>query len=422
MQSAIVAFFILALFNYRLAVLVLAPLGLFLVEFPVFEGQVFSIFDICCLGLTILLPLKTNFISKLRSYPFLVPCILVWISYCFTNVLAEAHWPSTIFVFNRVYLYPFVIWCVLETKRDVRLLLGAFMVFFGFCSIYAIVELALEKNLILESLIMKDVVTEDVLNYTEVRFGFKRIQSIFCTPMSMGLAMSAFAFVLYEKYKTLVQKDFLMFCLICMCFALPWLSGARSVFAASLIIMFPVLRAVMKNGNFALLKIALVGGAVFLGGSWVMTLVDSFVHSDTAVSGSSFEMRLIQFAVIVPFFLNSPIWGNGYAYTWTFVKAVDKDILGAESIWMQILVDFGLLGAIAYISCIVTMYKSLTKYRKYSGFLPLAVILGYTMSTFLGLDLNYFFILSMILIKNYQWEDEERDAEKADEKKLEAGK
>jgi len=131
-----------------------------------------------------------------------------------------------------------------------------------------------------------------------------------------------------------------------------------------------------------------------------MTLVDSFINSDTAVSGSSLDMRLMQFAVIVPFFLNSPIWGNGYAYTWSFVKAVDADLLGAESIWLQILVDFGLVGAMAYISCIISMAKCLSKrYGKRGTAMPVAVICAYTLSTFLGLELNYFFILCIMLIK-----------------------
>lgn len=418
MQTAIVAYFILALINYRVAVLTLAPLGLFLQAFPVMDGQVFSVFDVCCLGLTALLPIKTNFISKLKTYPFLIPSLLVLVSYCVTNILAEAHWPSTTFVFNTVYIYPFTVWCVLNEKKDVKWLLSCFIAFFAFCAVYAIVELALNQNVILEALLQKRVVNENVLNYTEVRFGFKRLQSIFCTPMSMGLAMSTFAYVLYEKYKTMERKDLLFFCLMISCFALPWLSGARSVFVAALIIMLPVLQNIFKNGNYALIKIAIVGGSIFLGGSWVLTLVDSFIHSDTAVTGSSFDMRLMQFAVIIPFFLNSPIWGNGYAYTWSFVKAVDKDILGAESIWMQILVDFGTLGALAYIVCIIFMYRILCKFRSSGKFLPIAVVLGYTMSTFLGLELNFFFIMCMILIKNYGWEDEER---KALEKKTENG-
>ena len=406
MQTAIVAYFALALINYRLAVLFLAPLGLFLSHFPFFDGQIFSFFDVCCLGLTAMLPFRTNFISKIKTYPFLYPSLVVFGSYCVTNLLAEAHWPSTIIVFNTIYIYPFIIWCVLRDKKDLRYLLGGYVVFFAFCVVYALVELALDKNVILDSLITKRLVNENVLNYTEVRFGFKRLQSIFCTPMSMGLAMTTFGYVLYEKYKSMDQKYLLIVALIGLCFVLPWLSGSRSVFAASFLILIPVFSSVMKKRSFALLKIGILGGIVILGGGWIMTLVDSFIHSDTAVAGSSLDMRLIQFAVILPFFFNSPIWGNGYAFVWTFVKAIDKDILGAESIWIQILVDFGLLGAIAYIFCLVSIYRALTKYRPEGKYLPLAIVVGYTLSTFLELELNFFFIMSIMLIKLYEGEDE----------------
>lgn len=407
MHVAIAIYIAFAFINYRVAVLLLAPWGLFLGHFPAVDGQYTSIFDLCCLGLTVLLPIKTNIITKIKTYPFLIPTLLVLVSYCTTNLLAETHWPSTIIFYNTVFLYPLAVWSVLEEKDDLRLLLISNIVFFALCAIYALVELALDQNIILETIIQKRMVNENVLNYTEVRFGIKRIQSVFCTPMSMGLAMTTFAYVLYEKYKMMEEKIRLLFVFIVMCFILPWLTGARSVFVSALIILIPVLREVFKDGRFALLKIGIVGLVVFVGGNWILTLIDSFVHSDTAVAGSSLDMRLMQFAVIVPFFLNSPIWGNGYAFIWTFVKAVDKDILGAESIWIQLLVDYGLLGALAYLSCIVSIYRNLTRFRPEGKFLPLAIIVGYTLSTFLELEMNFFFIMSIILIKLYTWNDEE---------------
>jgi len=285
------------------------------------------------------------------------------------------------------------------------------MVYFGFCVIYALIELSLGENFILAKFIQMDVVNATVLNYTEIRFGFKRIQSIFCTPMSMGLAMGVFGYLLFEYRKMAKNNNFFVAVLMLACLILPWLTGSRSVFAALLMLLIPVLNESLSGNRFALLKIGLVGGAVFLLGGWVMLLVDSFIHSDTAVTGSSLEMRLMQFAVIVPFFLNSPIWGNGYAYTWSFVKAVDADILGAESIWLQLLVDFGVIGAIAYISCIVYMIKALRKvFHKKSIFLPMSVVVGYTLSTFLGLELNFFFIVCMIFMKAKEFYNKDDDA------------
>ena len=401
---AVGAYVAFALLNYRVAVLLLVPLSLLLHMFPVIDRQVFSILDCCCLGLTALLPLKCNFVSKLRTYPFLIPSLLVGFSYVITNVLAEPHWPSTVFVLNTIYCFPFVVWCVLEEERDLKLLLYAFMLYFGFCAVYALVELALGENIILGKFIQMDIVTNDVLNYDEVRFGFKRLQSIFDTPMSMGLAMGVFGYLLFEYHKMTKNSNFFVAVLMFACLVLPWLSGSRSVFVAVFVLMIPILNEVLKGNRFALLKIGLLGGGVFLLGGWVMLLVDSFIHSDTAVTGSSLDMRLMQFAVIVPFFLNSPIWGNGFAFIWSFVKQVDADIFGAESIWLQMLVNFGVIGAIAYICCIVYMIKALKPVvHKRSVFLPMSVVVGYTLSTFLGLELNFFFIVCMILMKTKEF-------------------
>ena len=384
------AFWVFAFLNYRLAVLLLAPFALLLHMFPAYDGQYVSILDFCCLGLTVLLPIKTNFIAKFRTYPFMVPSLCVLASYVVTNLLGEPHWPSCIFILNTVYVYPFIVWCVFEEERDLKVLVYGFAAYMAFCIIYAMVELALGENPILDKIITSRIVNENVLNYKEVRFGLKRLQSVYNTPMSMGLALGAFGYY--------------MLMLMAGCLVMPWLTGSRSVFAAVLIMLFPVMNVVMKEGRFMLFKIGMIGGAIFILGDWVLTLIDSFVHSDTAVAGSSLDMRLMQFAVIIPFFLNSPIWGSGYAYTWTFVKAVDADLLGAESIWLQLLVDFGLLGAIAYTVCIVYMAKSLKPaLNKKRWALPLAVIVGYTLSTFLGLDLNYFFILCMMLIKAHEF-------------------
>lgn len=414
---AVGAYVAFALLNYRVAVLLLVPLSLLLHMFPVIDRQVFSILDCCCLGLTALLPLKCNFVSKLRTYPFLIPSLLVGFSYVITNVLAEPHWPSTVFVLNTIYCFPFVVWCVLEEERDLRLLLYAFILYFSFCAVYALVELALGENIILGKFIQMDIVTNDVLNYDEVRFGFKRLQSIFDTPMSMGLAMGVFGYLLFEYRKMTKNSNFFVAVLMVACLVLPWLSGSRSVFVAVFVLMIPIMNEVLKGDRFALLKIGLLGGGVFLLGGWVMLLVDSFIHSDTAVTGSSLDMRLMQFAVIVPFFLNSPIWGNGFAFIWSFVKQVDADILGAESIWLQMLVNFGVIGAIAYICCIVYMIKALKPVvHKRSVILPMSVVVGYTLSTFLGLELNFFFIVCMMLMKMKEFYVEN---EKSDDLKTE---
>lgn len=397
------AYLAFALVNFRVAVLLMAPLSLLLHMFPAIDKQMTSILDFCCLGLTILLPIKSSFIPKIKTYPFIIPSIVVAVSFIITNLLAEPHWPSTVFTLNTIYVFPFIVWCVLNDEKDLKLLVYSFMLYFGFCTIYALMELALGENLIIDYIRQKDIVNSNVWNYTEIRFGFKRLQSVFDTPMSMGLAMGTFGYLLIDYWKINRNNNFFIGILLALCLALPWLTGSRSVFAAVLVMLTPALYDSLKGNRFALLKIGLIGGGFFLLGGWVMTLVDSFIHSDTAVTGSSLDMRLMQYLVILPFFLNSPIWGNGYAYTWTFVKEVDADIYGAESIWLQLLVDFGIVGAIAYAVCLIYMAKCLKPYfGKKSFFFPLAIAVGYTLSTFLGLEISYFFIVCMVVKKMHE--------------------
>lgn len=401
-----------ALVNYRIAVLLLAPLSLFLHMFPVVDRQMFSILDCCCLVLMALFPLKCRFVSKLKTYPFFIPSILVALSFAITNVLAESHWPSTVFVLSTIYGFPFLVWSVIDDERDLKFLLYSYAVCFAFCVLYALVELFFSENVVVVKLLEMGIVNPNVLNYAETRFGFKRLQSFFDTPMSMGLAVGTFGYLLFEYRKITKDGDLLIYFLMGGCFVLPWLTGSRAVFVAMIILVIPVLYDFMRENSSVLLKIALLGGAVFLLGDWILTLVDSFVNSDSAVSGSSLDMRLMQLAVILPFFFNSPIWGNGYAYTWTFVKAVDSDLLGAESVWLQIPVDFGIVGMIAYVACILYMAKKLSKcLGKRGAAMPLAVISAYSLSTFLGLELNYFFILCIIIIKLYEYNKMRGDEE-----------
>ena len=76
------------------------------------------------------------------------------------------------------------------------------------------------------------------------------------------------------------------------------------------------------------------------------------------------------------------------------------------------LVDFGVIGGMAYIACIIYMAKHLKSMFGRSGYaMPVAVIVGYSLSTFLGLELNYFFIICIMLMKIYEFYGKENEEE-----------
>lgn len=79
--------------------------------------------------------------------------------------------------------------------------------------------------------------------------------------------------------------------------------------------------------------------------------------------GSNAEMRIQQFAVGLHLFEMSPITGNGIGALAVLMKNANyEDLLGAESSWLKILPERGIIGAIAYIYLYYIIYVKLAKY------------------------------------------------------------
>ncbi len=79
--------------------------------------------------------------------------------------------------------------------------------------------------------------------------------------------------------------------------------------------------------------------------------------------GSNAEMRIQQFAVGLHLFEMNPLTGNGIGALAVLMKnATYEDLLGAESSWLKILPERGIIGAIAYIYLYYIIYIKLAKY------------------------------------------------------------
>ena len=145
-------------------------------------------------------------------------------------------------------------------------------------------------------------------------------------------------------------------------------------------------------------------------GSFMLEIIDSFVNSDK-VHGSNSDMRMEQLLVTLIYWARSPIWGNGNGFVWTFVKEVDADIAGAESIWFQVLLDQGLVGAVAYLGVNINAALAVFKKVKLWIFVPLGFLAGKTLSSVLGIELSLLFVLTIILLKYHEFYEKEPDEE-----------
>jgi len=178
------------------------------------------------------------------------------------------------------------------------------------------------------------------------------------------------------------------------------ITGTRSVIAATCVALIGVVAHEIIKPRYIFIKIVGVIVVLALSASFLMEVVGSFINTDqTAVSGSNTDMRQEQLLISLFYWANSPIWGNGSGFIWHYVQEVDKGIYGAESIWFQILVDFGAVGAFAYMACIFNAIVSLWKKHFVWVFLPLGFLVGKTLSTVIGIEMSVLFLFSIILLK-----------------------
>ena len=92
--------------------------------------------------------------------------------------------------------------------------------------------------------------------------------------------------------------------------------------------------------------------------------------------GSSVALRERQFQVAFSLFARNPLFGSGINATSYFQSHGFEDIFGAESIWLQLLPDQGLLGVFAYLYMYYVIYKSSV------NIVPKHILLFYVLAIF----------------------------------------
>ena len=366
-----VAFFGMIL-DFRKTIAVLAPLHLILALIP-FDKLPVSAFEIVALMALCFYLVKSPFSQwkNLIKNPFYVGIALTLISIVGTNFFIEPHWPTSTLRFISAFIYPMILWNCIDDRSTYRLTVLSMVLFASAMSLYILFEVALSTNPIIQTVLANKWVNEDlVIDYQEIRFGFKRCQGFLATPAASGLFLGLFGATLYCVSSCLEDKRKYAAILVGLMLACSVLSGTRSVIAATAVAALIIVWKELFTARFLLLKLVLIIVILAVSGSFFLEIVDSFVNSDK-VHGSNADMRMEQLFVTLLYWARSPIWGNGNGFVWTFVKEVDADIAGAESIWFQILLDQGLVGAVAYLGvCINAMVAAFRKVKIWM-FVPL---------------------------------------------------
>ena len=411
-----VAFFGMLL-DFRKTIAILAPFHLILALIP-FQKMPVSAFEIVAFMALCFYLVKRPFSQwrYLVKNPFNVGIVLTLISIVGTNYFIEPHWPTSTLRFMSAFIYPMILWNCIDEKPIYRLTVMATVAFALVMSLYILVEVSLGTNPVVQTVLANKWVNEDlVIDYQEIRFGFKRCQGFLATPAGSGLFLGLFGVALYCVSACLEEKKKYTAILVGLFLFCSMLSGTRSVIAATAIAMLIIVRKEFFNTKFFLLKLILIMGVIAVAGSFFLEIVNSFVDSNK-VQGSSADMRMEQLFVTLIYWARSPIWGNGNGFVWTFVKEVDADIAGAESVWFQVLLDQGLVGVVAYLGVCINAMVAVFRKVKIWMLVPLGFLVGKTLSSVLGIELSLMFVLTIILLKYHEFYGSAEDDDDPDEK------
>jgi hypothetical protein len=182
-------------------------------------------------------------------------------------------------------------------------------------------------------------------------------------------------------------------------------TGARSAiigFAISFMAFISIKDLKSAKGFFGIFALF---GLLIIFQNYINEIFGSIVNSNNANIGSSADMRDTQFTICTYYFLQSPIIGNGISYIWETALTYDKDILGAESMWLPLMVDQGILGIVAtlviYLSMVIFLYRQgLFKY----SFVIIGFLIFNSMSSIPAISevyLLYFLIILNCACNNF---------------------
>lgn len=393
---------ICSLLYYRKTVLVTTSTLVFLPTLTSGIPGVKLLYIICLFHCLLFLLHRRKY--QIRSkYPklLLIPSILTLSGYLISDLLGFTDNIYMDIVTGIVYFcYPYILWNLIKDEKSLMYYLRSLYRFFLVVGVYALIELALGNNYYADFAESHGIV-EGLQGGIEsrARFGILRCNSILPYSSTLGMTCSVMAFILLylrsKKVVVLGRLDLLLVFLMPFCVLI---CGTRSQFVVFAICMFPFLfwssflKTKLSKALFCIAFIILIAAAPFF-----LEIIDSILDSDNAQIGSSSSMRLGQLEVCNWYFQRRPIWGHGRNFIYEDVIPDNPALYGAESVWFRLMVDYGAVGCFTYLLSVVCSILFLKKYSLVFIFVPIAFIVGKTLSIVVAIEIG-FLLLNVVLL------------------------
>lgn len=343
------------------------------------------------------------------KYPKLILIASLFNTICYLISNHYAFEPHTMLVLANIattFIFPITLWLALNSSKNLNIYTKITVIISVIAVIGVVPEIILGHNYITDFEQDYMQIEDFMIDAEGARFGVKRTNSIFSYFTTFGtycLFSSFFFFCLRYVYgikKILKINITYLYIALLLC---GFTTGSRAVILALFIIIIICLRSKYFNQKISKVQIAMI---IFFSSPvlvpTVYKMVDSIVNSDKTeyAQGSSTEMRQEQLDACLEYTDQSPIWGNGRLYLWDYVKPVHPELLGAESVWFQLIVDYGLMGCLGYLFIIFACSWELYKTKKFYGILPIGYLAITSFSPDTGIQLNTLICMTLVLIKS----------------------
>lgn len=385
--------FVFLIKNFSKAVVFIATFGPFIDGF-VLGGM--SIYSYLSLLAIILFPY--NFRNRyVTTYPFLIPSILIFASFLCTDLAnSGGHLPSVFMRSASYVVFPFLMWYLLMVNRELilRYLLRVSLLFALAISIYSVYEYSSKSNPFVDYL--SGVGLYPYTYDLQVRYGLKRTYTFFAMHITNGtVSVSLFIVLLYAYLNNMIRNRKIYVLLVLLAINI-FATGSRAIILSFIIFLIFFLCQYLKFST--IFKVCFLGMFVYLIlGEYVDAVYESFVNTES-VSGSNSEMRAGQFELAFYFF-NKSFWlGNGIGAI-AYVLSNYKEMMGAESLWIPVMIEQGLLGLVSIFSLFLFSFFYTIKQRFIPLiWIPLGFLVLFTMTSVPNCQPTYFLIVMFVLV------------------------
>lgn len=339
------------------------------------------------------------------KYPALIylPCILVTVGYLISSTIGVSKGIPTTLVNAIVYfVYPYILFKMIDGRQALKYYLKSLFVFMSICAVYTLIELMLGYNIYVKWAVDNSII-EGIIGGNEPtqRFGFLRCNSFF--PFSSGLGMvSAMTFYILFfvrsiKYHISFQLESFLFVMMPICVIL---CGTRSQMVVFVVLLVGLMfnNDIIRTKNFKLFVIVTLC-AFLCSTPYFIGIVDSMVNSNEVNDGSSESMRLQQYTIALDYLQQAFWFGHGRNFLWDKAIPDNPNLFGAESVWLQLMIEYGVVGCATYLLLLICIGIWLWQYKKSLIVIPIAFTIGKTISIVAGIEVNYLIILSILYKK-----------------------